>query len=144
MKTTLRNLTPHPVVLHCADPFGGADHVYTIAPEGLIPRVADEAVHTSPLGRDAEDGWFSPGDNAGWGTFDDFVQECPSGYLPLVLLSTGEVTDLPAPEDGVILIVSRVLAQALPSRTDLRFPHDAVRDEQGRITGVRALARLKS
>lgn len=146
MKTRLRNLTPHPVVLHCDRSwFGAADAVYTIEPEGLIPRVAEQVVHTSPLGRDlGEDGWFSPGSDAAWGTFDDFVQGCPDGYLPLVLLALGEVTDLPDPEDGVILIVSRVVAQALPSRRDLWFPHDMVRDEQGRITGARALGRIKS
>ena len=53
-----------------------------------------------------------------------------------------EVTDLPAPEKGVLLIVSRITAGAVSGRDDLFFPHGEVRDEVGRIVGVRALGRF--
>ena len=53
-----------------------------------------------------------------------------------------DVTDLPAPREGVLLIVSRITAGAVTGREDLVFPHGEVRDEGGRILGVRALGRF--
>ena len=54
------------------------------------------------------------------------------------------VTNIPDPVDGVVLVVSRVTAQALPTRSDLFFPLDEVRDEQQRIIGCRALGTFAS
>ena len=51
----------------------------------------------------------------------------------------GEVVGLPEYEEGTIYIVSRVVAEAA-RRSDLFVVDDAVRDEQGRIIGCRALA----
>lgn len=53
-----------------------------------------------------------------------------------------DVTNLPAPQAGVGIIVSQLVAQALPERDDLYFPHEVVRDESGRIIGCAALAQL--
>lgn len=39
-------------------------------------------------------------------------------------------------------IVPLAIAQAFPERTDLLVPHDSVRDENGRVVGVRGLARI--
>lgn len=52
---------------------------------------------------------------------------------------TGQVTGLPGPEEDTLLIVSQMVAEALPRRADLVFPHDSVRDEQGRVVGCRKL-----
>ncbi|MEU5524511.1 hypothetical protein ABZ759_28600 [Streptomyces sp. NPDC047860] len=60
--------------------------------------------------------------------------------LPLVRLRLGDVTGLPEPSAGTWHIVSRLVADALPQRTDLLVPHDVVRDSEGQITGCRALA----
>lgn len=54
-----------------------------------------------------------------------------------------EVQDLPEPEDGVVLIVSKMVCDARPSRRDLWYPAKLVRDEAGRIVGCDALARLE-
>lgn len=54
----------------------------------------------------------------------------------------GDVCDLPDPEENVILIVSKMCADARPARRDLWYPTKLVRDEQGRIVGCDALACL--
>ena len=53
-----------------------------------------------------------------------------------------EITNLPEPEEGVILIVSRITAAAVTGREDILFPHGEVMDENGRILGVQALGRF--
>lgn len=52
------------------------------------------------------------------------------------------VTGLPPRTDGVLCIVSRLVAQACPRRPDLVFPHTLVRGADGRSVGCRVLARL--
>lgn len=53
----------------------------------------------------------------------------------------GEVTGLPEQQEGVVYIVSALVAQAT-KRDDVLIPDDAVRDEQGRIIGCKAFARV--
>jgi hypothetical protein len=55
----------------------------------------------------------------------------------------GDVTGLPAPQPGTYYIVSALVAQAVPDRTDVLITDDAVRDDAGRIIGCRALATLR-
>jgi hypothetical protein len=62
--------------------------------------------------------------------------------VPLTRVRVVECQDLPQPEAGVMLMVSRLVAEARPDRADLVVPDDAIRDDQGRIVAVRALARL--
>jgi hypothetical protein len=62
--------------------------------------------------------------------------------IPIVRTVAGEVTDLPAQEQGVLLVVSRVVAEAARGRTDLVVPDDLVRDAKGQILGARRLARV--
>jgi hypothetical protein len=64
--------------------------------------------------------------------------------LPVVVVKAGEVTGLPAPQPGVLFIVSRLTAQGLvgSGRHDIFFPHGEIRDSDGRIVGVHQLARL--
>lgn len=53
----------------------------------------------------------------------------------------GEVTGLPEPEKGTIYVVSAVVLNALNgTRDDVFVPADAIRDENGRIIGCKALA----
>lgn len=56
--------------------------------------------------------------------------------------SYGSVTGLPDPQDGTIYLVSALTAQACPERPDVFITDDAVRDENGRIIGCRAIARI--
>lgn len=56
--------------------------------------------------------------------------------------SYGSVTGLPDPQDGTIYLVSALTAQACPERSDVFITDDAVRDENGRIIGCRAIARI--
>ncbi|WP_433678305.1 hypothetical protein [Nocardia sp. CA-119907] len=51
---------------------------------------------------------------------------------------TDHATNLPDPQDGTWLIVSRIVAFAHPARADLLFPVHEVRDTDGRILGCRA------
>ncbi|WP_320064282.1 hypothetical protein [Micromonospora sp. RTGN7] len=51
------------------------------------------------------------------------------------------VTGVPERRPGVLLIVARAVAEALPERDDLVYPHDTVRDAAGVVVGCRSLAR---
>jgi hypothetical protein len=62
--------------------------------------------------------------------------------IPVHRVEFGQVENLPEPQPGTWYIVSAIVAQAAPGRDDLVIPDDAVRDEQGRIVGARALARV--
>lgn len=53
----------------------------------------------------------------------------------------GETTDLPERQEGVYLIVSRMILEANKDRSDLLVPNELVRDEAGNIIGCRSLAR---
>lgn len=66
------------------------------------------------------------------------------GPVQVYQATPGPVEGLPEPDPAcrVRYIVSRVVAEAARGRADLLIPDDTVRDEQGRIIGCRALARL--
>ena len=53
----------------------------------------------------------------------------------------GDTVDLPMQSKDTILIVSRMVMAANPSRLDLVAPNDLVRDEQGRVIGARSLSK---
>lgn len=68
----------------------------------------------------------------------------PSGETPIVGVRYAEaVDDLPAAVDGVLYLVSRVTAAAVP-RPDLVFPQGELRDGVGRIVGCLALGTFHS
>ena len=48
--------------------------------------------------------------------------------------------DAPSPGDGVIFIVSALVANAYPERTDFVMVENTVRDDNGRIIGCTAFA----
>lgn len=62
--------------------------------------------------------------------------------LPVTRSTFGAVEGLPAPQDGAIYVVSAITAQAVPEREDVFIVDDSVRDENGRIIGVRGLAHV--
>ena len=53
----------------------------------------------------------------------------------------GEIQDLPDSQEGVFLIVSRLVLAACPNRQDLLVPNELVRDDKGHIVGCKSLAR---
>ena len=55
--------------------------------------------------------------------------------------SFGEVENLPPQEEGVMLIVSALVASAAKGRDDLLVPGELVRDDGGNIVGCKSLRR---
>jgi len=53
----------------------------------------------------------------------------------------GEPEGLPEFVEGVFYIVSQLVKNALPNRTDLLVPAEVVRDEKGNILGCKSLGR---
>jgi len=108
------NLTPHPVILVFDD-----GSTYEVPASGRIARV-------------------------------ETVQEV-TGYItinekqfPIMRQKYGEVKGLPEAQEGVLYVVSNVVAQALGGkRPDVVVPADFVRDEQGRIIGCKAFAVIR-
>ena len=108
------NLTPHALNLM---PAGPAGPVVTIPPSGQVARCAVDRVQVNTV---AVDGIA----------------------VPVNQTRFGEVSDLPDPQPDTIFVVSALVAQAVPDRQDVFITDDAVRDEQGRIIGARALAHV--
>ncbi len=59
--------------------------------------------------------------------------------IPVVRTTLGKPVGLPTPEEGVVFVVSALVAEACPERTDLAYPGEAVRDSDGVIIGARGL-----
>ncbi len=124
------NLTPHVInfiayynIEIVQDEFGTSEYIteeriYPIEPSGTIARCKVE--------RKEIDSFIF-----GW----DIT-------IPLTKTRFGEVEGLPEPKEGVIYIVSNIVAQAVPHRDDVFFPDDLVRDENGKVIGCRALGKI--
>ena len=108
------NLTPHALNLMPEGPDGPT---VTILPSGLVARCAVDRVQVDTV------------------TVDGIS-------VPVNQTRFGEVSDLPDPQPDTVYIVSALVAQAVPERQDVFIVDDAVRDEQGRIIGARALAHV--
>lgn len=113
-KKKVVNLTPHEIVLMPEGPDGPT---VTIPPSGRVARC--DTLQTQ-LGTVIVDGVS----------------------VPVNQTQFGAVDDLPDPQPGVIYVVSELVAHAMPWRDDIFIVDDTVRDEQGRIIGARALARV--
>jgi hypothetical protein len=107
--TTVRNLTPHPVVL-----------------------VDGEATHTIPVDGPPARLVLHPDEPI------DQVTVGPLTVPVVRTAASSETTGLPPQEGGVLLIVARAVAEEFPERTDLLFPHRTVRGEGGRVVGCAA------
>ncbi|MFC0903824.1 hypothetical protein ACFHWD_03850 [Clostridium sp. MT-14] len=70
--------------------------------------------------------------------------QCPNITVQIPINRTvfGDIENLPEPQPDTIFVVSSIVAQAAQNRDDLFIPDDTVRDENGRIIGCRALARI--
>ena len=108
------NLTPHPINLMPAGPDGPT---VTIPPSGLVARCAVDRVQVDTV------------------TVDGVS-------VPVNKTQFGTVSDLPDPQPDTIYVVSALVAQAVPDRQDVFIVDDAVRDDQGRIIGAKALAHI--
>ena len=108
------NLTPHALFLMPAGPTGP---VVTIPPSGLVARCATSRMQVDTV------------------TVDSIS-------VPVNQTRFGEVSDLPDPQPDTIYVVSALVAQAVPDRQDVFIVDDAIRDDQGRIIGCRALAHI--
>ena len=62
----------------------------------------------------------------------------PDG-TPISKTEFGEPEGLPEFQEGVFYIVSQIVKNALPERTDLVVPAEVVRDEKGNIIGCKSL-----
>lgn len=108
------NLTPHALNLMPEGPDGPT---VTIPPSGIVARCTTSRVQVGTI------------------TVDNIA-------IPVNRTQFGAVTDLPDPQPDTIFVVSALVAQAVPERQDVFIVDDAVRDEQGRIIGARALAHV--
>ena len=110
------NLTPHIVTL-----FNEKNEVVAeVEPSGMVARAQQEDI---PLDELSYNG----------------------AQIPCVRSEFGEVENLPEPQEGTILIVSSLAAQAVASsspRQDVFVTSAPVRDEANRIIGCRRLARI--
>jgi len=122
------NLTPHNVrILTGNDIFPGKMNVYADFPSHGVARCRVESEHIDS---------FSC-------CFDGEVGNNASpmvGCIPIRRIGYGEVEGLPEPETGVYYIVSRLVKQAVPDRTDCLVPDDMIRDEEGKILGCTGFA----
>ena len=73
---------------------------------------------------------------------EDACCGCTGLEVPIIRQLLGAVTGLPDYEDGTTLVVSRMVAAAMPGRPDLMCPARLTRDAEGRITGCQALETL--
>lgn len=103
----LVNLTPHQVVL-----YDGDTPVLSLKGEPASPRLQEDMDQVCVI------------------KFDDID-------IPVHKITLGAVNYLPKFVPGVYLIVSRMLAERVPERTDLLVPVDMVRAPDGRILGCR-------
>lgn len=72
---------------------------------------------------------------------DETLLSVGEAMLPLATVRYGMVSALPAPQPGVLFVVSRVVAAEM-ARPDLVFPDLEIRDEQHRVIGCQRLARF--
>ena len=110
----LINKTPHPVVLVLED---GAK--ITLEPVMPTPRVSSSSVVTAT---------YTITD--GNGIEHEIVREAPV---------FGEVVDLPEPQEGVLYVVSMLVAARAVGRNDLVSPGRQLRNEAGQVIGCAGL-----
>ena len=114
MYTKIVNLTPHEINF-----MDGENNVILTVPSSGVARASQSRLHV---------GYIEADEN-----------------IPINHCSYGEVVGLPDPEYGKVYVVSALTAQAVaqgPRRYDVFIVDEAVRDENGRIIGCRALARI--
>lgn len=71
-----------------------------------------------------------------------FVEIRKRKFTSVTYLEDGVEMPLPKQQEGVLYIVSRITAEALPNRDDLLMVDGTVRDDDGRIIGCTGFAQL--
>ncbi len=109
------NLTPHEIVIFDNE---GKNIIKRIPPSGQVARVSVKRTKVAEI-----------------------------GGVPVFRTEYGEVEGLPEPKEGTVYIVSILVLQALRGRRkDViapdTSPQSVIRDDQGRIKGVRAFTVL--
>ena len=62
--------------------------------------------------------------------------------VPINVVKPGPTLNLPEYQEGVVLIVSRLVAEANPDRYDLVFPDSLSRNDAGEVIGCSALGSM--
>ena len=106
----IKNLTPHEIII-----LNDSNESITIKPEGTIARCNQS---NKPIGY--------------------IKTDC--SIIAISETQFGEVYNLPKPEPDTYYIVSRLVMQACPERTDLLVPNEIIRDDKGNIIGCASLA----
>lgn len=140
------NLTPHPITL-----IGAGDDGTDLV---LQPRT-ETLCGSDPYINGDCDHHHVPGG----GCFDPIVQVAPARVtaqavqigtfagIPVRRTSFGDVTGVPDAQPDTVLIVSRLVADALAASgriDDILIVDDTVRDADGKIIGARALATVSA
>lgn len=119
MYTILENYTPHPVTL--VDSGGISQELPSLG----HARAAEVVLSTTTL------------------AWDPFGDAGMSVSIPCRTKHYDEVQGLPPPRKHVLYIVSTLVMQAAPERTDLVAPDELIRDaSSGRIIGARGVYRF--
>ncbi|MDD3460946.1 MAG: hypothetical protein PHW28_06600 [Mesotoga sp.] len=109
---TLINCTQHDITIKKED---GTEVV--LSPSGLVPRVNSESVTIGSV-----------------------------NGIPIVQSKLTNVDNIPEPAPNTIYLVSSFVSAALPDREDVlspdTSPESVIRDESGRIVGVRRLQKI--
>ena len=115
MNNSFTNLTPHAITIHALSVEKSADLSFTLPPSGKVARVEFRKEFTTLLA-------------GGWS-------------IIVAVQSDGKTIDLPPQDaaDQMIYIVSGLVREANPSRTDLYSPGDLIRDSAGQPIGCRGL-----
>ena len=124
------NLTPHTITIV----EGEQSTVYPV--DGPAPRLA---VAREALGSVPDSSGPGEYNHCGQMIVEGLLVQCPR--ISVVRSTMGEPTGLPEPQDGVIVIVSALVAEhpSVASRTDLAYPGEAIRDADGKIVGAKGL-----
>jgi hypothetical protein len=109
----IMNLTPHSITITNESGIP----LFTVEPSGVIARVSARTIVM--------------------GSVD--VGEI---QIPITGTTYGEIEGLPDPKNGIIYVVSSLVAQRCSNRQDIFIPNESVRDENGRIVGCRSLGRV--
>lgn len=118
--TTLLNLTPHRITVLDRD---GKTVLAEIEPSGKIARVAVTRRETGLIHIR--------------GTIGEV--DIPGNSIPVYRSEYGSVEGLPAPQRGIIYVVSTLVRQACGGRLDVMSPGELVRGSDGQPVGCKGL-----
>ena len=116
MNNSICNLTPHSITIHALCVDGSGTPSFTIPPSGKVARLVFRKAFTTLM----VTGWTIP--VSVFGGVSDTI-DLPSQYA----------------EDQMIYIVSAMVREAHPSRTDLYSPGELLRDSAGQPIGCMGL-----